>query len=455
MADLADLAEVAAGLYGVPPAEFTAARTAAVRAARQDGDRDLARSVGALRKPSSAAAAVNLLVRERADDLAGLLDLGVRLREAQAALAGADLRALHAEQQRAVGAAADAALDLLGGAAGAAVRGQVEATLRAAMGDPDAAAAVATGLLVRDLFSSGFEPVDVDGAVAVPGAPPLAGAPGRRTPMRAVPAAPGADQADDDRTGTGDGPPRRRRGRLLTAEEPEQPLRAVPPGAGGDEAPRGDGGQPGQGRRRGRVRVADDGAGAAPAARPGPARAEQPDGAEQPARGQRRTPSGGTAGSGRPDARSSAQAARAERDARDRAARAEREAREQAARAERERRAEAEREARERRRAAAVSSAEHDVALAGEEWEQRRAARDAADDRLRAAQERADELAATIERAREEMERLRAALATAEQEAREVGLEVRHARSARTAAARHAERADQRLRAARAALDAL
>lgn len=465
---VADLAEVAAGLYGVPPAEFTAARTAAARAARQDGDRDLARAVGALRKPSSAAAAVNLLVRERADDLAGLLDLGVRLREAQAALAGADLRALHAEQQRAVGAAADAALDLLGGAAGAAVRGQVETTLRAAMGDPDAAVAVATGLLVRDLFSSGFEPVDVDGAVAVPGAPPLAGAPGRRTPMRAVPAVPEADEADDEQGGTGDGrPPRRRRGRLLTAEEPEQPLRAVLPGAEGDEAQRGEVGQPGQGRRRGRVRVADDdGAGAAHAARSRPARAgqpdgaQQPDGAEEPARGKRRTPSGATAGSGRPDARRAErgareQSARAARAERERAAQAEREAREQAARAERERRAEAEREARERRRAVAVSSAERDVALAGEEWEQRRAARDAADDRLRAAQERADELAATIDRAREEMERLRAALATAEQEAREVGLEVRHARSARAAAARHADRADQRLRAARAALDAL
>ncbi|MET0434471.1 MAG: hypothetical protein ABW025_09920, partial [Cellulomonas sp.] len=164
---MADLAGVAADLYGVPPAEFTGARTAAVKAARSDGERDLARAVGALRKPSSAAAAVNLLVRERPDDLGALLDLGVRIREAQAALAGADLRALHAEQQRAVGAAADAALELLGGGAGGSVRGQVEATLRAAMGDPDAAAAVATGLLVRDLFSSGFEPVDVEGAVAV------------------------------------------------------------------------------------------------------------------------------------------------------------------------------------------------------------------------------------------------------------------------------------------------
>lgn len=181
-----ELEEVARAVYAVSPGEFTAARTAAVRDARAAGDRELARAVGALRKPSSAAAAVNLLVRDRPEDLGALLDLGVRLREAQAALAGADLRALHAEQQRTVGAVADAAVDLLGGGAGGGVRQQVEATLRAAMGDPDAAAAVATGLLVRDLFSSGFEPVDVAGAVALPDAGPIAGAPARRTPLRAV-----------------------------------------------------------------------------------------------------------------------------------------------------------------------------------------------------------------------------------------------------------------------------
>ncbi|GIG37597.1 hypothetical protein [Cellulomonas pakistanensis] len=465
---MADLAEVAAGLYGVRPGDFTAARTAAVRAARQAGDRELATAVGALRKPSSAAAAVNLLVRERPDELGSLLDLGVRLREAQAALAGPDLRALHGEQQRAVGAAADAALGLLGGGGSAAVRGQVEATLRAAMGDPDAAAAVATGLLVRDLFSSGFEPVDVDGAVAVPDAPPLAGAPGRRTPLRAVP----AGVADADEAGEGDAdeerPHRRRRGRLLTAEEPEQPLRAVP------------------GRRRGRVRVADDDAGAAAGSGAAGAAdaagaagaAEAPDragGAADDAapaarrRGRVRTNDAGAgrparAGSARSDGaeargdpagaagRTRAEAERADRAA---AARAERERREESARAERERRAEAERAARERRREAAVRSAEQDVALARAEADERTGARDAADERLRAAETRAGELSEVVERAREEIERLRAALASAEQESREVGLEVRHARAARTAAAKQAERAAQRLRAAEAALDAL
>lgn len=343
-----DLTEVAADLYGVPPAEFTAARTVAVRAARAAGDRDLAAAVAALRKPSAAAAAVNLLVRRRPEDLGRLLDLGVRLREAQAALAGADLRALHAEQQRAVPEVVDGALDL-GAGGGAAVRGQVEATLRAAMGDPGAAAAVATGLLVRDLFSSGFEPVDVDGAVAVPDAPPLAGVPARRTPLRAV--APERDAAVPHAPAR---PAARRRGRLITAEEPEPagaPVRAVP---GATAAGR---------TRRGSVRVADD----------------------------------------------------AERAA---------------------------------RRAAARRAAEEDVALARREADERRSARAAADARVEAAGARLAELTEVAERTRAEIARLREALGAAEQAGRETGVELRHARAARTAAARAAERADARLDAA-------
>lgn len=218
-ADVSGLLAVAQALYGGPPTGFVAARTAAARAAREGGDRGLATAVGALRRPSTAAAAVNLLVRERPEDLGALLDLGVRLREAQAALAGADLRALHGAQQRAMAEVVPVAAELVaagGPRVGAAVRAQVEATLRAAMGDPDAAAAVATGLLVRDLVSSGLEPVDVAGAVAVEDAPPLAGAPGRRTPMRVVPEArPPAALQDRGPRGTP-----RRRGRLVQ-EEPD------------------------------------------------------------------------------------------------------------------------------------------------------------------------------------------------------------------------------------------
>jgi hypothetical protein len=377
---VADLTEVAAGLYAEQPGAFVAARTAAVRAARAAGDRELATAVGALRRPSAAAAAVNLLVRERPEDVGRLLDLGVRLREAQAALAGADLRALHAEQQRTMADVAGAAVALLtaaGGAAGPAVRGQVEGTLRAAMGDPGAAAAVATGLLTRDLFSSGFEPVDVSGAVAVPDAPPLPGVPARRTPLRAVPdPSHAADAAGSSAPAStaGPAPGGRRRGRVITVDEADAPapVRAVPP----------------PGRRRGRV-VTDDATQDGHRSTPERDRAA-PDGAE-----------------------------------RDRAA-----------------------QDRERRREAARRSADADVELARQDVSARAATLEAAQARVAAAESRAAELAALTEQTQQEVDRLRAVLADARQEAREVGLEARHARAARTAAARAAEQAQARWREA-------
>jgi hypothetical protein len=407
-----DLTEVAADLYGVAPGEFTAARTAAVKAARADGDKALATAVGALRKPGAAAAAVNLLVRERPEDVGRLLDLGVRLREAQAALSGTDLRALHGEQQRTMTEVVAVAADLLteaGGTVGAAARGQVEATLRAAMGDPDAAAAVATGLLVRDLFSSGLEPVDVDGAVAVPDAPPLAGVPVRRTPMRAVPAErERPDAAPED----GAGRPGRRRGRLITVDEPDRPVQEVPPV-----------------RTRGRVRTGG------PAETPAPSTPQEAAPDDAP----------GTAAPRGSASRPTARARRAEEAEARRAREAEeRRAREAAQAADRE-----------RRRAAARRGAEEDVALARQDADEQRATLDAADRRLEEAQARQAELADLVERTQVEIARLREDLAAAEQAARETGLEVRHARSARTAAARAAERAGSRLRAAEGRLDEL
>jgi hypothetical protein len=410
-----DLTEVAADLYGVAPGQFTAARTAAVKAARADGDTALATAVGALRKPGAAAAAVNLLVRERPEDVGRLLDLGVRLREAQAALSGTDLRALHGEQQRTMTEVVAVAADLLteaGGTVGAAARGQVEATLRAAMGDPDAAAAVATGLLVRDLFSSGLEPVDVDGAVAVPDAPPLAGVPARRTPMRAVPEELERPEAVPE---DGAGRPGRRRGRLITVDEPDRPVQEVPPVS-----------------TRGRVRTGG------PAETPAPSTAsstaqEAPDDAP------------GTAAPRGSASRPTARARRAEEAEARRAREAEeRRAREAAQAADRE-----------RRRAAARRAAEEDVALARQDADEQRATLDAADRRLQEAQARQAELAGLVEHTQQEIARLREELVAAEQEARETGLEVRHARSARTTAARAAERAGSRLRAAEERLEEL
>ena len=81
-----------------------AVRTALVAEARRDGERELAKQIGALRKPTRSAWLINLLARTAPDEVGALLDLGDALREAQVNLAGPELRRLSGERQKAVAA---------------------------------------------------------------------------------------------------------------------------------------------------------------------------------------------------------------------------------------------------------------------------------------------------------------------------------------------------------------
>jgi hypothetical protein len=156
---LAEIAEIADELYGLRPEEFTAARDAAVREARSGGDAELAASVKALRRPSVAAWAVNLLVRRRTELVEQIVGLGDSLREAQSQLQGDALREL-TRQRRQLVAAVTAETRAVAAEEGqqltdAAAR-QVEETLQAAMADPEAAVAVLSGLLTQSLSSTGI-----------------------------------------------------------------------------------------------------------------------------------------------------------------------------------------------------------------------------------------------------------------------------------------------------------
>lgn len=169
------LIEEAQDLYAVVPAEFTARRNAAATSLRAS-DREQAAQVRALPKPSVAAWMVNHLVRQRPQLIGAAFTLGGRLAAAQGAFDGPALRTLAKEQQslladlrRHVAEAAEQAGQSLGDATVA----QVESTVRAAMADPAAARVVASGVLVRDLRSTGLEPVDLTGAVALEDAPAL------------------------------------------------------------------------------------------------------------------------------------------------------------------------------------------------------------------------------------------------------------------------------------------
>jgi hypothetical protein len=163
------LAGIADDLYAVPPPEFIAARGA--RAKDLAGDKALAAQVKELRRPAPAAWIVNLLVRERRDELEELLDLGAELRAAQAALDRGEITRLAKERRTRVTALARAGGALAtdaGQKAPPAVVDAVAATLDAGLADPEAAAAIRTGRLLRALETIGFEPVDLAEAVAVP-----------------------------------------------------------------------------------------------------------------------------------------------------------------------------------------------------------------------------------------------------------------------------------------------
>lgn len=154
MAEREELLAVAGALYAVVPADFTAARSAAAARAKSAGDKALAGAVGRLRKPSTGAWAVNLLVRRESEQIKQVLAMADSLRSAAEALDGTELRSLTRQRRQLTGALTTRARQLAqesGGRLSGAVAEQVEDTLTAAMLEPEAAEAVRTGLLVTTL----------------------------------------------------------------------------------------------------------------------------------------------------------------------------------------------------------------------------------------------------------------------------------------------------------------
>lgn len=157
---------IARELLAVAPSEFVSARK--TRAA-EESDPDLAAAVRGLRKPLLSAWIVNLFGRERPDDLGQALELAARLRAAQAQLDAKELARLGRERRRLVDALARDAAELAetrGERVSTATLDSVRETLNAAMFDPGAAHAVASGRLLRPLEASAGAPVDLADAVA-------------------------------------------------------------------------------------------------------------------------------------------------------------------------------------------------------------------------------------------------------------------------------------------------
>ncbi|GAA4614415.1 hypothetical protein [Saccharopolyspora hordei] len=154
-----DVEQVARELCTADPAEFVPARDRAAAEAKERGDGELASALKKLRKPTTAAWAVNLLSDRDPDALETLLDLGERLRSAQRELRGDDLRSLAGERTstlRDLTGRAAALAEEHGHPLTGATREQVEQTLTAALSDPEAARAVRSATLTKPLEYSGF-----------------------------------------------------------------------------------------------------------------------------------------------------------------------------------------------------------------------------------------------------------------------------------------------------------
>ncbi|WP_112268948.1 hypothetical protein [Lentzea terrae] len=138
-----DLKLVADELYGLSPKEFTAARNAA---AKQADDKDLAKAIAELRKPTVGAWAVNRLVRDAPEGLQEALGLST---------AQLTMRELGRKRKELLEALVYRTLELTGPLADDAVT-QVRNTLTAAMADPESAEQVRAGHLTKALEYSGF-----------------------------------------------------------------------------------------------------------------------------------------------------------------------------------------------------------------------------------------------------------------------------------------------------------
>ena len=189
------LLRVADDLYALDVGEFTAARDAEARRLKGD-DAQLARAVKALRRPTTAAWVVNQLVRAEPQQVEQLLSVGDALREAQRSMSAEQLRELTRQRRQVTASVTQRARALArerGMRTTEAVAEQVEATLTAALLDPECGRALRSGLLVTPLRSTGVGDADVAAAVAAPDALGFAATP--RGPVDAGAAAGAGEQA--------------------------------------------------------------------------------------------------------------------------------------------------------------------------------------------------------------------------------------------------------------------
>lgn len=144
-------------LYAMDLDSFIPRRSELAKAAKGDGDRDAATAIGALRKPTRSAFAVNRLARTDPAAIDALVDLGTELQRAQTGGDGAVLRELAARRRELLDRLTRRAFDVVGQQSpSAGQREEVAATFTAALADTGVADQLRQGILVRAAESSGF-----------------------------------------------------------------------------------------------------------------------------------------------------------------------------------------------------------------------------------------------------------------------------------------------------------
>jgi hypothetical protein len=137
-------------LLAIPPKEFTAARNAAARQLAADGQREAADEIKGLPRPTLALWSLNRVAHEQADLVETFVDAAAKLRTAHET--GGDIRAATPPEREAEARVAAAAAKIAGGQGSATetvMRG-IRQTLGAAAADPDVAATLTAGRLIRE-----------------------------------------------------------------------------------------------------------------------------------------------------------------------------------------------------------------------------------------------------------------------------------------------------------------
>ncbi|MEL4503557.1 hypothetical protein AAEX63_01325 [Luteococcus sp. H138] len=184
-----DMATVRERLYAGEPEDFVATRKGLAREARAAKDRELARQIEALRRPTRAAWLVNLLARAERDRLVEFFGLGEELAELHRCGTPRDIQEMNRRRGllclRLVASAMKLA-NTYGHRASLRTMDEVEVCLQAGLTHPEAGAEMLKGCLVKAPESAAGFPLDLFESVgqhATPGAP---AEPRRKTPAAGV-----------------------------------------------------------------------------------------------------------------------------------------------------------------------------------------------------------------------------------------------------------------------------